>query len=467
MKKRRDVVSVITLLLILLLIGTAVPYAEAEESPVLLSSLTQAQDFAAKFIEKEYPFAKGSFVVEDSRVVSMPPNENHYYFQFKRVIDGIPYPNNFINLDIDQRGTIISKQIFWNKELKLPKTENVLNIENAKLKLIEQMKPYVSAEYPDRINHGEQKTGFYSYRLAQETAIDAITGELIEDEEGLRLATQKPIIEHPIDNAILPVPTAEEALKRASSFAMIPSGSEKPNVFSESVGFNNAFSGPFWRVNWVKKVGDTYCSSYVQLQQGTGELIYYFNDCKIEGHSPINEEEAKKIAIEFIKQYVPRHAHQLVLSEVRQNKVTIQERRGAEEYSVYFTQNVPGARGGYVIIGIDKESGKVSLYSNSLHELNYDDMPYFNEDSLKMMLMKKYDLQLSYRHDTDKSSISKAWKEGTLQVVNNEPVEARLVYGLVNKDKYLDYFLDAKDAVWRHSLTSEVTSEEKIKSAQR
>ncbi|OPH56952.1 hypothetical protein BC351_26430 [Paenibacillus ferrarius] len=460
MKKRRSTSLVLASLCTLLVASNVVLAAQAESSEVRLD---QVQEYATQYIEKEYPFAKEQFLLVDYQENTFV--KPHFYnIRYLRAIDGIRYPGNYINLDIDKSGNVINKQILWDKNVQLPESEPVISMEEARAKFAEHLAPSFTRVFPDKLNRAETKTGIYQYAiLLNNWRVDAVTGKV---DGGINQPAQEQKTKLPAayKEVVQPVDSEEKALKRATELAVIPTNAEYPLIYQVVDGFNNNLSGPFWKVIWRKPMGTYYCSSSAEIQQSTGDLTSLYNECPLEGKHRIGEEEAKQKTADYLRKSLPQAASALTLYSIHESSVTQPSRMGDSGYTLIYTANLSGVNYGYVIIGIDIQSGEVTEVINSLSGTLPADIPQFDEPKLKSMLMKAYDVIPTY-YTPPLNLVNKA-ENGIIQTnpvtITEDPVKPVLVYTLARKANYNNYILDAKDAVWRHFSTGEVITEDQI-----
>ncbi|NQX65969.1 hypothetical protein HQN90_07500 [Paenibacillus alba] len=464
MKKRRNTSLVLAGLFTLLLASNVALAEKVESSEVRLD---QVQEYATQYIENEYPFAKDQFVLVDYQENTFV-KPHFYYIRYLRAIDGIRYPANYINLDIDTSGKVINKQIIWDKNVQLPESEPVISVEEARAKFAEHLAPTFTRVFPDKLNRGQTKTGIYQYVLLSDNwRVDAVTGK-VDGSGSMNQPAQEQKTKLPATykEVVQPVDSEEKALKRATELAVIPTNAQYPLIYQVADGFNYNLSGPFWQVIWRKPMGTYYCSSSAEIQQSTGDLTSLFNECSLEGKHRIGEEEAKQKTADYLRKSLPQAASALTLYSIHEHSVTLPSRMGESAYTLTYTANLSRVYFGYVTISIDIQSGEVTEVNNSLHGTLPADIPQFDEPKLKSMLMKAYDVIPAYY--TPPLNLVNKTEDGIIQTnpvtITGDPVKPVLVYTLVRKANYNYYILDAKDAVWRHFSTGEAVTEDQIES---
>ncbi|MCY9662726.1 hypothetical protein P5G65_25445 [Paenibacillus chondroitinus] len=83
------------------------------------------------------------------------------------------------------------------------------------------------------------------------------------------------------------------------------------------------------------------------------------------------------------------------------------------------------------------------------------DIPQFDESKLKSMLLKAYDVIPTYYTPPLTNPVT----------ITEDPVKPVLIYTLVRKANYSNYFSDAKDAVWREFSTAKLITVDQIESS--
>lgn len=466
MKKRRNTSLVLASLFTLLLASNVVLAANTESSEIRLDQVqVQVQEYATQYIEKEHPFAKDQLVFVDYQENTFV--EPHFYnIRYIRAIDGIRYPGNYINLDIDKSGKVINEQMLWDKNVQLPESEPVISAEEARAKFAEQLAPTFSRVFPDELNKGEtKKIGIYEYALSDNWRVDAVNGKVLGGmiQPVLEQKTKVPATSKEI---VQPVDSQEKALKRATELAVIPTNAQNPLIYQVVDGLNSNLSGPFWKVIWRKPIGNVYCSSSAEIRVSTGELTSIFNECPLEGKHRVSQDEAKQISVKYLEKALPQAVSALTLYSIKESSVTLPLRMGDPAYSLIYTANLSGIYYGHVSIVIDIQSGEVIDVGNSLKGTIPADIPQFDEPKLKSMLMKAYDVIPTY-YTPPQNKINKT-EDAIIQTnpvtISEDPVKPVLVYTLARKANYSNYFLDAKDAVWRHFSTAKSITVDQIES---
>ena len=140
-------------------------------------SSEEAMAIAEAFINKINPAFADHLVVEKVMMEGYG-EENMYNFRFSRVVNGIPFPMNGINIGISTGGKITDYRCDWNL-LTFPKAEGTISHEVAAQKWLEKS-PYKLSYFFPRSSDGREIDG--EARLiylmnAGFDSVDAVTGQ--------------------------------------------------------------------------------------------------------------------------------------------------------------------------------------------------------------------------------------------------------------------------------------------------
>ncbi|TBL67980.1 hypothetical protein [Paenibacillus thalictri] len=458
MKRKYGPIFMFTLLLILSS-GFLASSANADQAVASISSFTQAEDYAKKLIAADYPFAKDQIVL-DLHQEFVLNQKTHYSLYFKRMIGNVPYPNNKIFYAFDETGKRLGHYIYWDKQVQFEKQEPVLNKEDVKAQFLEHMQPLLSYWFNGASSHSRlTESSIYSYDFDPEALDFTLTGEpynlkqkldSIEDENSLAGETA--------NIPIKPIETEKEALKHASLVAGISNGPSPEVRMDYNTVFNDRLIGPFWQVIWVKSDS---CYARTVFQQNSGQLVDYWNACMNQSGKSLTTDLAKQKAIQLVKQYLPESTYKdLAVEDV---SLLQKEPEGYSYYSVKFVRHISGVwNPNLLYVDIDEKTGSFIGFSNQLNDYNYESLPVVDNAKLNKMLLDKYDLELRYEAVNDMKDSMVASQGGGWKAISEEPVEISLVYHLIPKAEYSNYFLDAKEAVWRDRNTAKMTTKEQI-----
>lgn len=160
---------------------------DKEESPNKLPDIKQeeALGIAFEFIKKVEPKILEELKLKENNDLITTWDRN-YNFIFSRVIDGIPYNENTLNISVNKfSGEVANYYVNWERNLEFPKVEGIISLEKAKenyinkigLKLIYKSKN----RYLRPMDNSTENKYYLAYStLGDKKGIDAKTGDAID-----------------------------------------------------------------------------------------------------------------------------------------------------------------------------------------------------------------------------------------------------------------------------------------------
>ncbi|MGI6685295.1 MAG: S-layer homology domain-containing protein [Bacillota bacterium] len=106
---------------------------QSEKRPFKVKNRSEAEKIVENYLKENYPEVVGNLRVKSDNYDVIPlnleaeKNQASYYFRYERLVDGIPFSQNYVYANVDSfTGKITSFQIRF-LDLEFPKTDNVLN----------------------------------------------------------------------------------------------------------------------------------------------------------------------------------------------------------------------------------------------------------------------------------------------------------------------------------------------------
>ncbi|MGM0883940.1 MAG: YcdB/YcdC domain-containing protein [Bacillota bacterium] len=417
----------------------------------------------------------------------LPPltGEVRHLLRYDRIVNGIPYVENYIEVEVDSEGHITRYSLQWDDTITFPKLETKLTPEQANAKLRAAAAPQLTYIVP--YNTQGKRTPLLSYEL-QPIAIDAVTGEQKKGSNDLYFragtVSETPVTEKPVGEApkagTVTEKQAAEAVKAAFKLPAEAelSGSSYNEQNNEGTGVTDAY----WHLNWtIKKDGKEAGAADASVDGRTGAVrsfyIYYYNGETQAGSKSITTEQAAELAADAVKKYLPWLTHQLymVKPDPKQYEgVSAEENRS---YYFNFVHKIHGAAVEYdnISVIIDSRTGEIISYEAYLSNFAYPEKAptIIAKDKAVDSWINFYHTQLTYRLvqqftwngqpiPVEKYKLMVASGE----IKGNEvkaTTEAELVYRLVPRLIDESVFLDAETGGWRNRETGEATQLEKPK----
>ncbi|MCA0758557.1 S-layer homology domain-containing protein [Paenibacillus sp. N4] len=413
----------------------------------------------------------------------LPPltGEVVHTLRYDRIVNEIPYVDNFIQVEVDSEGHVKGYSLVWDDTVTFPKVESKLTAEQANDKLRAAAAPQLSYIIP--YNSQGKRKPLLVYGL-QPIAIDAVTGEVKgqPEERYFRAGkvsetpvTAQPLGEKPKAGKV----TEKQAVEAVKAAFELPEGAElSGSSYNE---YQNEYLGKTeasWNLNWsIKKDGKEAGSASAAVDGLTGAVrnfyIYYYNG-QPAGSPAITLEKASDLAVDAVKKHLPWLTHELYF--VKPDPEQYKERE-TSQYYFSFVHKVNGADAQYdsINVAIDAKTGDVANYDAYIQNFDYPDKApsLISKQKAVDSWLTYYRTQLTYRLvqqyswngqpiPVEKYKLMLASGELEADKVETK-TEAELVYRLVPRLIDEDVVLDAETGEWRNSGTGETTQLEKPK----
>ena len=160
--------------------GNQRDHAQLEPENYKVKNRADAQKLAESYIRERFPKYADSLRLERMPIEIEDKPQSEYWFRFTRLVDGIPFDKNFVNLTIDATdGSFRHMSLRWIEGLEFPKATNLKNKEQV-INSFLQDNP-VELQYTRVFNQeqGRFENIYLVYRIAQlrYMLVDAVTGQ--------------------------------------------------------------------------------------------------------------------------------------------------------------------------------------------------------------------------------------------------------------------------------------------------
>lgn len=400
--------------------------------------------------------------------------------RYERVVNGIFFPANYIQVELDSEGHVRSFQLNWDETIDFPEADNLLTDKDAESAVRKEAVPQLRYILPYR--SGGQSAPTLSYALPA-FAVDAVTGERVEAFPfygGMSAGTVS-------ENSVSDKPLG--AKPRAGKLSEDEARQAVEQAFSLPVGaiFQQATYNEYkdeatgktlssWDLSWtIKKDGRESGGAWasVDSQSGAVRNYYQYGSREAEGSSAqaISLESAMKKAEEAVRKQLPWLTHELhvIVPDAEQYKDRKPEEIGS--YSFAFQRLVHGAVVEYdrVHVSIDARSGSIHSFEAMIADYTYPAKKpvVLSEDEAIDRWMAFYDLKLQYRLNTQywwdgqplpTEKINVMLAAGEMSDDLKQKTSVELVYQLIAKPVHENVYLDAVDGEWRSVETGEKTA---------
>ncbi len=396
-----------------------------------------------------------------------------HLLRFNRMVNGVPFNENYIELQIDGEGRVLSYERSWSSEVKFEKASAALNEQEAAAKLQAAIKPTLNYITPYDM---KPRRPVLVYN-AQVPIISAVTGDVINDfvqEPKLTQLSDKPLGEKPSGTKSL---TKEEASAKVDATFKLPTGAKlTSSEFSEYADDLTGKTRSSWYLGYTYSIDgkDRDATVRAQVDGETGQLLSYssYGNSDRTG-TGITYDEARSKALEVLKSELAWAADQYYLQESSEGQD--KDYKPEEIGSYYFTavRKVHGAvvDGGSVEVSINAFTGQVEYYWNGRYELEFPAKApkVIGDEKAAAAWMDYYRVELTYQTD-----YTYYWKDLPIPVEKYKILiaageakpseivakgEAQLVYRLI--PRYVmdqSVALDAESGQWISTSDGKLTS---------
>jgi len=415
---------------------------------------------------------------------------DRYNVNFVELINGVPFPRNSVNMQIDGNGKVISFNYsnmsnveFADKNGLLGK-ETLLKMLNDKFTMRLAYVNSISGEYQNI----EDKKVYLSYQPNYPSyfTIDAKTGDFLDYSGNVMkeyLGSEEPLADkaYPVEPARKgDILTKEEALQKLKDVIDIP---EDVNITSSTLDKSNRFgSNQSWRFQfeyrrgngasgWTGGVVDAVTGDILQMDKSVyfrekiQEKLAEQESVKLPKKNKeyaLSEEDAKVKAIAFLKEHSKSKLNQLYESPMSSSTI-LDPYYPTYNFSFERRINDIAVMSNRVNVSISAETGEiVNFYQNWDYDLKLPEIKeVITPEQAKQVYLNNLNLRMEYNVPAEQYSYyyrnDGKWPEGDL-----EPLEAMLVYRnsqILNQPN----FLDANTGKFLNLMTGEEISTNKEK----
>jgi len=449
-----------------------------------------AQEIALSFIKEVASDYASVIQINEYYGAQLLPaltGEVRHNFRFDRIVNNIPFLDNYMNITVDSDGHIVEYGFVWDDTIEFPKISSYLTVDQANAALRSQGETQLKYVIP----YGGQgkKQPRISYYVP-EFSIDAVTGKKSEQPQNYynyRLSgevaatplTDKPLSAKPTLHDI----NEQQAITRVTNAFKLPEGAEIQNSsYNEYVDSETGQSNKIWNLYWIlmkdkKEIGSVWAS--VNGQSGAIQSYsYYYNQVDTSNKAVIPLEKAVSTAIEVVKQQLPWLTNELYVITPDSKQYENPSTDYVPEYYISFMHKIHGADIDYdrISVSIDSRTGEVKRFDANINTYEYASKAptLISKEAAIDKWMDYYRTELTYRlvNDFKWSGNPIPFEKYNLMLASGElnhsdqverTTKVELIYRLVPKALNQQVFLDATSGEWRSYELGEVASIEKTK----
>ncbi len=474
--------------------GKLLNYYSYENDPDRIPSypprvdLQAAKQLGLSLIQKMHPDLADSLqynsTFEDN--FKSPLNgQVRYSIRYDRTVNGIPFPQNFVEASFDGDGRWIGYEYQMSTKVTFEDTKGVLTPEEAfkQYRTVSNPSLLYVATRPNRNDTALKPVLSYTMPF---NLLDAKTGTLIDyngkpvtDRTTPVPLTDKPLANKPSANQNL---SKEQAIAIVTSQLGLPAGAVLQNAsYNENV--DSKFSsggGSSWNMSWQVPAEKDKEAIYISatVNSKTGEIMnyyrnqpYYYDKAPTATDSTVSidtTDKAKEADLAFIKKVLPHYTNELTLDTNNMRPLPTEDMKYIRTYDVSFKRLVNGVETEFesVNVGINLSTGAVENYWNNLSNLTYpnDLGKQIDAERAEELILSQYTLEKRYVLPGGGPGYGggpiKPYAEPTIAVGDQvEPAaqSAKVVYVATPKNPSEHVFLDALTGEWKSRDTGEIT----------
>ncbi|HHY92329.1 MAG TPA: S-layer homology domain-containing protein, partial [Firmicutes bacterium] len=386
--------------------------------------------------------------------------ESQYSFVFERVVNGVPFAQNGINVEVDGNTLkVVGYRFNWNRDQEFPAPAKAIDAAKARAAFLGKAAPRLIYFRPTPEGEGEKERPVllvYDAQNASRYGVDALTSKVIplepywygpygkgdmgggEPQRAASMPKEVPLT--PAEQAevekLADFLSQEEALAKAEAVVQVPA-----DYKLESASLSKNWEYPAerqWNFNWTlnPKEPDKKSGHFnVQLDAKSGELLSFSHytwdpsqDTK-EPNAKYNEEQAKKRAVDFVTELQAERFAACKEEPKEPAPIILLEKKPVKPRSYSFqwvrqVNAVPFPQQGFWV-SVDAVTGEITSYRMNWYDLNFPKPEgLLSQEQASDILLKASPLELEYVPVPDEN-----FKPGPGRV---GPV--RLVYRLRGRD---------------------------------
>ncbi|MGI6129659.1 MAG: S-layer homology domain-containing protein, partial [bacterium] len=339
--------------------------------------------------------AKVQPLFAQTRLVEFPKEERFwggpitgYTFQFERVVNGYPYPNNSISVEVDANTLKVTSYRFnWDRDIDFPQPGKIIGSDEAEQAFLTKGAPRLIYFRPNPENNKDRPLKLV-YDLSRTTSymVDAKTGEVKPGgdywygpagmggmaKEATRDAAAPEL--SPAEQAevteLASLLTQDQAIAKVKDVFKIPSKMKLERAhLSKSWEYTQQRQWNFsWDLTEKDKGGESISAS---VDARTGDLLQYYHyrwsaDGDKKPAIKYKKDQAQKIAADFIAKYQPERFADCKLEEIeREEAIPLREEEQPRSYSfnwVRYANEIPFPQQGFRL-EVSAETGEITSYN--------------------------------------------------------------------------------------------------------
>ncbi|MFI8715759.1 YcdB/YcdC domain-containing protein [Brevibacillus brevis] len=357
-----------------------------------LYPIDKSKEAAISFMKKWYGEDMAGYQLDGDGVAKVFDGQTNT-IQFVRMVNGVPFTDDIVQIQVDHEGQITGKSLGMNIEkISFVKLDQILSKEKAEKQLSTYMKLRYSLDQ-------DGKTYKLLYVPAFSGQLDAVSGK---DKDSVNMPYHSKVNVKPKDTSQLVAKSREEAqayLTQRTGYDFA-----KGNVFFEDLtGEKPVIIKYFWktkkwegRTNYSWRTDDGWIGSML-IEPKTGSIVsYHVIDTSVSktATKKLTQEQALQLAINELAEITPADTGELLLLQPGEYD------ESTNQYDFFFVrqeQEIP-VEDWLTHISINGSNGKVMGIdlNEKVDGVMSDPKKAISQEEAAAALLKKYPLQLQY-----------------------------------------------------------------------
>jgi len=310
-----------------------------------------------------------------------PPltGETLHRIRFNRIVEGIPYRDNFIEAVLDGDGRVRQYNVNWDDTVTFGPSQASLTPEEAAAAFRKEARPYLAYVLPYQ---AEDPQPILAYAM-DPFYLDAATGSRWNPGGGQpepntdKPVSDKPLAAAPAENRSL---TAEEAAAAVKALFPIPAEAElTESNYSEYTNGRTGKVSARWNLGWsIQAGGGGRSVAWASVDSRSGVVRSYsgygLNDWMAQSEAkPADYAAAREKAVDTVKRALPDLAAELYLQETDKARYEGKTAADIGAYHFRFQRMVDGAVVTYdsVSVSVSAATGEVQDYQGEINPFEY------------------------------------------------------------------------------------------------
>ncbi|MFF2889889.1 S-layer homology domain-containing protein [Paenibacillus sp. NPDC057967] len=439
-----------------------------------------AQKLAADFIsEIAADYVSQVKFNSDAGVQILPPlsGEVRHELRYDRIVNGISYIDNYIQLSIDSEGHVLQFRLEWDDTIVFPASVKPISQEAATASIRKHAEPELAYFIP----YSGQKKEPVLYYGVQPVVIQAETGEPLPG-NGYSAYIRQEVSKEPLSAEPLAKPPVPVTLTQEEAAAAVEKAFALPQEYKlQNASFNEYVdeadkSSTRWSLEWsAKKDGKDTGFAHASVDGHTGTISEYYSYQNGKGgqaaEGGITLDKAVERAIDVVKKLLPWKTHEIYLQKPSEDRYKDRTPEEIGAYYMTFVRKVHGATVTYdhISVAINAVTGAVENYSAYLSDFAYPGQAPKTIDRSTVLdrFEQYYNIGLTYRLFSEYrlngepipvekyQTLLAAGLDDSEEITQQSKVE--LVYQQMPKPRPENVVLDALTGEWRSNETGEPT----------